>query len=88
MWDLFISRKKTVIIPQFPVSFVPCNTDTVCLLLEYHAVKPAHNETTGTEFLSVAGRFLLIQVLEFKLKIVGTLKVFTEDRILFYPSSI
>lgn len=29
---------------------------TPCLLFEYCAVKPAHNETTGTGFLSVAGK--------------------------------
>jgi hypothetical protein len=45
------------------------------LLLEYYAVKLAHNETTGIGFLSVGGKFLLIQVLEFRLKIVGTVKV-------------
>jgi hypothetical protein len=42
-----------------------------CLLLEYYAVKPAHNETTRTGFLSVAGKFFLIKVLEFRLKNVG-----------------
>jgi hypothetical protein len=52
--------------------------------------KTCHNETTGTEYISVAGKFILIQVPEFKLKIIRTVKVFfvTEDRTIFYPSSV
>jgi len=71
---LFI-EKKTVFFFNFlyHLFFV---TWTPGLLFEYCAVKPAHNETTGAGFLSVAGKFLLIQFLEFKLKIVGTVKVF------------
>jgi hypothetical protein len=39
-------------------------------------VKPAYNGTARGQIFSIAGGFRLIQVLEVKLKVLGTEKVF------------
>jgi hypothetical protein len=55
--------------------------------LRSRIVKPACNRTATDRILSVADRFSLIQILSFKLKIIGAVKVLRLNEIPFYPGS-